>query len=97
MHKRNLSSKSTGSTHAFKSYRGTQIVGRLRYQKNYEAWSASERHKSWVTDHDCSPRGTSFPATHCCRLPSGRDHFGAGFAMGMGTTCLPLMGPSTGS
>ncbi|MET0223684.1 MAG: hypothetical protein ABW346_04845, partial [Terrimicrobium sp.] len=27
MHKRNLSNKSTGSTHAFKSYRGTRIVG----------------------------------------------------------------------
>jgi len=58
---------------------------------------ASERHKSWVTDHDCSPRGALFPATHCCRLASGRDHFGPGFAMGMGTTSLPLMGPSTGS
>ena len=39
MHKRNLSNKSTGSTHAFKSYRGTRIVGRLRYPKNYEACS----------------------------------------------------------
>src|SRR6476620_5154329 len=38
------------------------------------------------------PRGTLFPATHCCRLPSGRDHFGAGFAMGMGDHLFAIDG-----